>query len=53
MNGIISKTRRFIKKYMEKLDDISHDYAHINYVIRFSLKIAKREGIRDKKELFF
>ena len=53
MNGIISKTRRFIKKYMEKLDDISHDYAHINYVIRFSLKIAKREGIRDKKELFY
>lgn len=53
MNGIISKTRRFIKKYMEKLDDISHDYNHINYVIRFSLKIAKREGIRDKKELFY
>ena len=53
MNGIISKTRRFIKKYMEKLDDISHDYAHINYVIRFSLKIAKREGITDKKELFY
>lgn len=53
MNGIVSKTRRFIKKYMDKLDDISHDYAHINYVIRFSLKIAKKEGIKDKKELFY
>lgn len=53
MNGIITKTRRFIKKYMENLNDISHDYSHINHVVRYSLKIAKKEGIKDKKELFY
>lgn len=53
MNVIINKTRRFIKKYMDNLKDISHDYSHINYVINFSLKIAKKEGIKDKKELFY
>lgn len=53
MNSIITKTRNFIKKYMNNLNDISHDYSHINHVIRLALKIAKAEGIKDKQELFY
>jgi len=53
MNGIISKTRRFIKNYMEKLNDISHDYSHINHVVKLSMDIAKKEGIKNKQELFY
>lgn len=53
MNLIITKTRNFIKKYMNNLNDISHDYSHINHVIRLALKIAKAEGIKDKQELFY
>jgi len=53
MNNIIRKTRLFIKKYMNNLKDISHDYSHINYVVNFALKIAKKEGIKNKKELFY
>jgi len=53
MNNIIKKTRIFIKKYMNNLNDISHDYSHINEVIKLSLKIAKSEGILNKKDLFY
>lgn len=51
--NIIRKTRIFIKKYMDKLNDISHDYGHINHVIRLALKIAKKEGINNKEDLFY
>ena len=51
-NKIIHYTRKFIKKYMDNLNDISHDYNHINLVIKLSLKIAKEEGITNKNDLF-
>jgi len=52
-NSIIKKTRIFVKKYMDNLDDISHDYNHINLVVKLALKIAKQEGIMNKNDLFY
>jgi uncharacterized protein len=37
---------------MNKINDISHDYNHIKLVIKYSLKIAKKEGVNDINELF-
>jgi len=51
-SSIIKKTRRFVKKYMDNLNDISHDYIHINLVIKMALKIAKKEGIKKERHLF-
>jgi len=50
--NIINRTRKFVKKYMNDLKDISHDYKHINYVINLALKIAKYEKINNKRDLF-
>jgi uncharacterized protein len=49
---ILKKTKRFVKKYMNNLDDISHDYKHIKLVVKFSSKIAKKEGIKNSRDLF-
>ena len=49
---ILKKTKKFVKKYMNKINDISHDYNHIKLVIKYSLKIAKKEGVNDINELF-
>ena len=43
---ILKKTKKFVKKYMNNLNDISHDYKHIKLVVKFSSKIAKKEGIK-------
>ena len=43
--SIIKRTRQFVKKYMINLKDISHDYNHINLVIKLAKQIAKKEGI--------
>jgi uncharacterized protein len=51
-NSFIKRTRKFVKKYMDNLDDISHDYNHINLVVNLALKIAKYEGIINKNDLF-
>jgi uncharacterized protein len=37
---------------MNNLKDVSHDYKHIKLVVKFSSKIAKKEGIKTSKELF-
>lgn len=49
---ILKKTKIFVKKYMNNLKDVSHDYKHIKLVVKFSSKIAKKEGIKTSKELF-
>lgn len=49
---ILKKTKKFVKKYMNNLKDVSHDYKHIKLVVKFSSKIAKKEGIKTSKELF-
>ena len=37
---------------MKKLNDISHDYNHINLVFNLAVQIAKKEGITDERDLF-
>jgi len=37
---------------MNNLNDVSHDYLHILLVIKYALLIAKKEGIRKKRDLF-
>lgn len=49
---ILKKTKEFVKRYMNNLNDISHDYKHIRLVVKFSSKIAKKEGIDDINDLF-
>jgi hypothetical protein len=49
---ILKKTKRFVKKYMNNLDDVSHDYKNIKLVVKFSSKIAKKEGIKNSRDLF-
>ena len=49
---ILKKTKKYVKKYMNNLDDISHDYKHIKLVVKFALKIAKKEGINKSQDLF-
>jgi len=49
---IITRTQRFIMKYMTKLNDISHDYNHIKAVVNLSMTIAKEEGITKQRDLF-
>jgi len=49
---ILKKTKKYVKKYMNNLKDVSHDYKHIKLVVKFSSKIAKKEGIKTSKELF-
>ena len=49
---ILKETKKFVKKYMNNLDDVSHDYKHIKLVVKFSLKIAKKEGINKSRDLF-
>ena len=49
---ILKETKRFVKKYMNNLDDISYDYKHIKLVVKFSSKIAKKEGIYKSRDLF-
>jgi len=49
---ILKETKYFVKEYMTNLDDISHDYKHIKLVVKFSSKIAKKEGINNSKDLF-
>lgn len=49
---ILKETKRFVKKYMNNLNDISHDYKHIKLVVKFSSKIAKKEGIKNSRDLF-
>jgi len=49
---ILKETRKYVKKYMNDLDDISHDYNHIKLVVKYSYKIAKMEGICDSRSLF-
>jgi uncharacterized protein len=49
---ILKETKRFVKKYMNNLDDVSHDYKHIKLVVKFSSKIAKKEGIKNSRDLF-
>jgi uncharacterized protein len=50
--SILKKTKKYVKEYMNNLNDISHDYKHIKLVVKFSLKIAKKEGIKKSKDLF-
>ena len=49
---ILKETKRFVKKYMNNLEDVSHDYKHIKLVVKFSSKIAKKEGIKNSRDLF-
>lgn len=49
---IINKTKVFIENYMNSLNDISHDFNHINLVINLALKIAKKEGLTKQRDLF-
>jgi len=37
---------------MNNLNDVSHDYTHIKYVIKYALEIAKKEAITNKQDLF-
>jgi len=50
--SIIKKTRTFVREYMNNLNDISHDYNHINLVIKLARHIAKKEGIAKERDLF-
>ena len=49
---IINKTKEFIKNYMNSLNDISHDFNHINLVVNLALKIAKKEGLTKQRDMF-
>lgn len=49
---VLNETKKFVKNYMDGLNDISHDYSHIKLVIRYSMKIARMEGIRNSRSLF-
>lgn len=49
---ILKETRKYVKKYMTNLDDISHDYNHIKLVVKYSSIIAKKEGIKKPRDLF-
>jgi uncharacterized protein len=49
---ILKETRKFVKEYMNNLNDVSHDYKHIKLVVKYSSKIAKEEGIKNPKYLF-
>lgn len=49
---ILKETRKFVKEYMNNLEDISHDYNHIKLVVKYASKIAKKEGIRNSRDLF-
>jgi len=49
---ILKDTRKFVKEYMNNLEDISHDYNHIKLVVKYASKIAKKEGIRNSRDLF-
>lgn len=49
---ILKETKKYVKKYMNNLDDISHDYKHIKLVVKFASKIAKKEGIKKSQDLF-
>ena len=37
---------------MNNLNDISHDYNHINLVVKLARQIAKKEGIKKERDLF-
>ena len=50
--SIINKTRKFVKNYMNNLNDISHDYNHINLVVKLARQIAKKEGIKKERDFF-
>ena len=32
---ILKKTKRYVKDYMKKINDVSHDYKHIKLVVKF------------------
>lgn len=49
---IIRKTEIYVRDYMNSLDDISHDYNHITLVVKLAIKLAKMEGIYNKRDLF-
>lgn len=49
---VIKETKEFVKDYMNNLNDVSHDYLHILLVMKYALLIAKKEGIRKKRDLF-
>jgi len=49
---ILIETKKYVKNYMKSYNDISHDYNHICEVVKLSLLIAKKEGIKNKKDLF-
>lgn len=49
---VIKKTKKFVKKYMTNLNDVSHDYNHIKLVVKYSSIIAKKEGINKSRDLF-
>lgn len=49
---ILKETRKFVREYMNNLEDISHDYNHIKLVVKYASKIAKKEGIKNTRDLF-
>jgi len=51
-SNILNITHDFVKSYMNDLNDISHDYNHIQLVIKTSLEIAYKEGIKNNRDLF-
>ena len=50
--NIITQTQKYVKKYMNSYNDISHDYIHIQEVVKLALIIAKKEGIKNKRDIF-
>ena len=50
--NIITHTQKYVKKYMNNYNDISHDYIHIQEVVKLALIIAKKEGIKNKRDIF-
>ncbi len=51
-NRILHKTTEYVKNYMNDLNDISHDYNHIELVIKTALEIASKEGVNNPIDLF-
>jgi uncharacterized protein len=51
-NRVLRKTEEYVKIYMNDLNDISHDYNHIELVIKMALEIATKEGIKNSRDLF-
>jgi len=49
---IIEITKKFVKTYMNNLNDISHDYLHILLVIKYAKLIAIKEKIKKTRDLF-